>query len=265
MEDSTMKTQPAGISSQCRRTDRLLWEAYARSECGSADTDRCRLLFPRYREKEEGEKEQGGKRDLRVSEQGARFAFVEALCTAGQFRYSVETPTDKTYQFTGETKEISAQTDLTVYDLQTRCRRCNVEFKAGGISPSAQERNKQKIYKDVEKLMRERVWGLWFHLLESAGSKTIPYFLEVIREGIRKVRDGKYKDDIQAEGLTIHVCVLKHGLSLQKDIPLSIIGDDSKLEEHLYVALEVSKGELRVHRPNGWKLNQRKCKPQEKP
>ena len=102
-----MKTQPAGISSQCRRTDRLLWEAYARSECGSADTDRCRLLFPGYRGKKKGEK---GK--LRVSEQGARFAFVEALRTAGQFRYSVETPTDKTYQFTGQHEE-SAQTDLT--------------------------------------------------------------------------------------------------------------------------------------------------------
>ena len=48
----------------------------------------------------------------------------------------------------------------------------------------AQERNKEKIYKDVQKLLREPVWGLWFHLLESADSKTIPSFLEVIREGI---------------------------------------------------------------------------------
>ena len=77
----------------------------------SAEPDRCRLLFPRYRKDEDCEKAK-----LRVSEQEARFAFVEALCKGGKFRYSVETPTDKLYRFTGETKEVSAQTDLTVYD-----------------------------------------------------------------------------------------------------------------------------------------------------
>lgn len=246
-----MKTQPAGLSSQCRRTDRLLWEAYKRSECNSAGTDRCRVLFPRYRGKKEGEKG-----DLRVSEQGARFAFVEALCTAGQFRYSVETPTDKLYQFTGETKEISALTDLTVYDKETKRRRCNVEFKAGGISPSAQEKNKEKIYKDVQKLLREPVWGLWFHLLEHTERLSIPKFLGVIREGIGEVRGGKYKEDIETEGLTIHVCVLKHGFSLQKDVPLSM--DDSELKRHLDVDLHVSREKLlKVKKLNGWKLNER--------
>ncbi len=258
MESSTT-TVPAGISSQCRRTDRLLWEAYERSECQSNDTDRCRLLFPRYRGKKEGEKG-----DLRVSEQGARFAFVEALCTAGQFRYSVETPTDKTYQFTGETKEISAQTDLTVYDLQTRCRRCNVEFKAGGWSTKGGESNKSNVFpihKDVLKLMREPVWGLWFHLLESTDNSTIANFLGVIREGIGVVRGGKHKEDLEAEGLTLHVCVLKHGFSLQKDVPLSM--DDSELKRHLDVDLHVSREKLlEVRRLNGWKLNQRPCKSQ---
>ena len=250
MEDSTMKTQPAGISGQCRRTDRLLWEAYARSGDQSEIPDRCRLLFPRYRGKKEGEK---GK--LRVSEQGARFAFVEALCTAGRFRYSVETPTDKLYKFTGKHEE-SAQTDLTLYDLETRCRLCNVEFKAGGISPSAQERNKEKIYKDVQKLLREPVWGLWFHLLESTDNSTIPNFLEVIRDGIGEVR-GEFGDEIDTPGLTIHVCVLKHGFSLQKDVPLSL--SDAELERQLKVDLEVSREKLlKVKRLNGWKLNERK-------
>lgn len=245
MASSTTTTVPAGISSLCRRTDRLLWEAYKRSENQPVETDRCRLLFPRYREKD------GEEGKLRVSEQGARFACVEALCTGGQFRYSVETPTDKLYQFTGETKKISAQTDLTVYDRDTKDRRCNVEFKAGGISPSAQESNKQKIYKDVEKLLREPVWGLWFHLLESAGSKTIPYFLEVIREGIGKVQGGKYKEEIESPGLTIHVCVLKNGYSLQKDLCLSI--DADALRETLCVDMH-RKPKPRL---NGWNLHRR--------
>ena len=242
-------TLPAGISSLCRRADRLLWEAYARSECKSAETDRCRLLFAPEREKEE----------LRVSEQEARFALVEALCTGGQFRYSVETPTDKLYQFTGETKKISALTDLTVYDKETRHRCCNVELKSGGVSPSAQKKNKEKIYKDVQKLLREPVWGLWFHLLESTDNSTITDFLGVIREGIGEVRDGKYKEDIETNGLTIHVCVLKHGFSLQKDVPLDDL-DDSTLKCHLDVTLRVSREEL-LEKPkprlNGWKLNVR--------
>lgn len=243
-------TVPTGISSQCRRTDRLLWEAYARSGAQSDITDRCRLLFPPEREKEE----------LRVSEQEARFAFVEALCTGGQFRYSVETPTGKTYKFTGKHEE-SAQTDLTLYDLDTTSRLCNVEFKAGGKSMKggrADEAHVFPIFKDVLKLMREPVWGLWFHLLESTDNSTITNFLEVIRKGIGEVRAGKYKDDIETDGLTIHVCVLKHGFSLQKDVPLDL--DDSELERHLHFDLRVSREEL-LDKPkpklNGWKLNKR--------
>lgn len=256
---SSTTTVPAGISSQCRRTDRLLWEAYGRSGDLSEIPDRCRLFFPMEHE---------GKK-LRVSEQEARFAFVEALRTGGRFRYSVETPTRKRYQFKGK-KATSAQTDLTLRDLDTGCRRCNVEFKEGGWSIGGEGSNGSgestksnvfPIYKDVLKLMREPVWGLWFHLLESANSATIRNLLEVIREQIREVREGKYKDDIEAKGLTLHLCVLKHGLSLQKDVPLSIVKDDSRLEGHLRVDLELLQGELRVNRPNGWKLNQRKCKP----
>ena len=253
-------TVPAGISSLCRRTDRLLWEAYERSECQSPSTDRCRLLFPRYRKKEDGTKG-----DLRVSEQEARFAFVEALCEEGNFRYSVETPTEKLYQFTSE-NEISAQTDLTVCGLGTRCRLCNVEFKKGGwsikgtVSNGSRESNKSNVFpihKDVQKLMREPVWGLWYHLLESTDNSTITDFLEVIREGIGKVRDGKYKKDIGAKGLTLHVCVLKHGFSLQKDVPLDDL-DDSTLRCHLNVDLRVSREKLlEVPKLNGWKLHQR--------
>ena len=48
---------------------------------------------------------------------------------------------------------------------------CNVEFKAQGASSSAKD--KSSIYKDVQKLLREPVWGLWFHLLNSVNNSTI--------------------------------------------------------------------------------------------
>ena len=232
------------ISSLCRRTDRLLWEALKRSESQPTDTDRCRLLFP-----------ERSKQELRVSEQEARFACVEALCTGGQFRYSVETPTDKTYQFTG-THGMSAQTDLTVYDRETKRRLCNIEFKSGGISPDAT--NKDRIYKDVQKLLREPVWGLWFHLLDSTDNSTITKSLEVIRESISYTREKH--SDLETEGLILHVCVLKHGFSLQKDVPFSepLAHDDSALRRHLEVDLDVSQVRLReVKELNGWNLHQR--------
>ena len=116
------------IASACRRTDSLLWNAYARSKRQPGEG---RLVFPRYRTRDEKKdqciSEQGA---LRVSEQEARFAFVEAL-SQSPFSYSVETPTSKGYSFSGM-KKLSAQTDLTVRDASGRCRICNVEFKKGG-------------------------------------------------------------------------------------------------------------------------------------
>ena len=234
------------ISSLCRSTDRLLWESFKRSESPQPfGTDRCRLLFPAER----------GKKELRVSEQEARFAFVEALCTGGQFRYSIETPTEKTYQFTG-TRGASAQTDLTVYDGETKHPLYNVEFKAGGISPSAT--NKDRIYKDVQKLLREPVRGLWFHLLDSTDNSTITSFLRVIMEGIGEAL-ANYSD-LHTKGLTLHVCVLKHGFSLHKDLPFNVLfgDDDSALRRHLHVDLDVSQVRLReVKELNRWNLDRR--------
>ena len=68
-----------------------------------------------------------------MSEQEARFAFVESLSRA-PLLYSVEAPTEKLYQFTGSTP-MSAQTDLAVHDRNGQ-RICNVEFKAKGVSRS---------------------------------------------------------------------------------------------------------------------------------
>ena len=99
-----------------------------------------RLVFPQYRDKR-----------LRVSEQEARFAFIEALCQ-GPLRYSVEAPTSKLYSFSGKTPR-SGQTDLQVHGV-SEIGICNVEFKA-----SAQ---KKGVYKDVQKLLREPVWGSGF-------------------------------------------------------------------------------------------------------
>ena len=237
-----METLHQDISEACKHTDCGLWDAYVRSAWRSQThgSGAGRLIFPRYRGKA-----------LRVSEQEARFAFVEALCQ-GPLRYSVEAPTSKLYSFSGK-RRLSAQTDLQVHGTNEIGGICNVEFKAKGISPSS--RNQFQIYKDVQKLLREPVWGLWFHLLEGTDNSTIKHFLNVMTEQIGRVqRDFK---DVDAPGLTLHVCVLRYRFSLQKDVLLPI--SDAELARHLRVDLHVSRSELIEERDlNGWDLLRRR-------
>ena len=88
----------------CSETDERLWGAYNRSigEEFQSQYD-SNLIFPEYSGRQNGA--------IRVSEQEARFAFTESL-SATPFFYSVETPTEEEYRFTGS-KAMSAQTDLT--------------------------------------------------------------------------------------------------------------------------------------------------------
>ena len=240
-----MKALHSDISDACRLADTILWDAYARSTKSSCVSGPGHLVFPQYRDEN---------KYLRVSEQEGRFALVEALCQ-GDLRYSVETPTRKLYSFTGQTP-LSAQTDLQVYDV-SEISICNIEFKAKGVSPSA--RNHVSIYKDLQKLLCEPVWGLWFHLLESTDNSTITALLRVIATEIGKVQC-EFGKDVETPGLTLHVCVLRHGFSLQKDGPLSLGGviNDAQLEEHLRIALKVSRTELiNVNDLNEWNLTRR--------
>ena len=236
-----MKTLSQNISKVCMLTDRIMWDAYDRSKESYPRSGTGCIEFSRKRDK-----------TLRLSEQEARFAFVESLCQEN-LRYSVEVPTTKLYKFSGESgNEKSAQTDLQVRECG-QYGICNIEFKSKGITPRANCDTKMPIYKDVEKLMREPVWGLWFHLLEGVDRSTIPNFLRVIAEQISKVK-AKHAD-IATPGLTIHICVLRERFSLQKDVPLCLM--DADLAEILHVKYRVSKGKLtKDHDFNGWCLTE---------
>ena len=237
-----MKTLSQKVSKVCMLTDRIMWDAY----------DRSKESYPR---RGTGCIEFSQKRDkaLRVSEQEARFAFVESLCQEN-LRYSVEVPTTKRYRFSGESgNEKSAQTDLQVREW-SKNRVYNVEFKSKGITPAASCKTKKPFYKDVEKLMREPRWGLWFHLFKGVDRSTIPHLLCVIAEQITRVKE--VYTDIDAPGLTIHICVLRENFSLQKDVPLCL--NDADLLEHLHVEYRVSNERLtRDRNLNGWCLTER--------
>lgn len=234
-----METSPHTILNMCRRTDYMLWEAYLRSQGILFDHGTGRLEFTLTRDDK-----------LRVSEQEARFAFVEALCQKAH-RYSIEIPTTKTYNFSGRSENArSGQTDIQARDKNGRGF-CNVEFKAKGVSNKANCDAKAKIFKDIQKLMREPVWGLWFHLLEGVNKSTIPKLLEVIGGQIGRV--GRCFRDIDSPGLTIHVCVLRQRFSLSKSIPINL--NETELAEHLYIKYLVSRQKLiEIQDSNGWNL-----------
>ena len=52
--------------------------------------------------------------------------------------------------------------------------------------------------------------------------------------------------DVETPKLPLHACGLKHGFSLQKDVPLSPSGviSDAKLDGYLSIDLRVSRSEL---------------------
>ena len=102
------------------------------------------------------------------------------------------------------------------------------------------------ISKDMEKLVREPISGLWYHLLESASNKTINQLLDVLaKEGRR------HYSDIDSLGLTIHLCILRHQFSIQKHFSVPLSGSDD-----LSIDLSLSGSKLREAKDsNGWLIN----------
>ncbi|MCI5124523.1 MAG: hypothetical protein D3925_08620, partial [Candidatus Electrothrix sp. AR5] len=91
---------------------------------------------------------------------------------------------------------------------------------------------------------------------EGVNNSTINNVLSVIAEEIEKVRVDFA--DIEAPGLTIHICALRHEFSVQRDVVLT--GDESpnaeELRQMLQLDLKVSRSELLVKRDiNGWGMN----------
>ena len=240
-----MSKKFSDISAVCACADSILWRAFKYSlQPEACKIVEGKLLFPTYRTEL-----------LRVSEQEARFAFVEALLRS-PFRYSVEVPTSKRYQFTGKSS-ISAQTDLVIQDI-TGKHVCNVEFKAKGVSQGAKKHF--AIFKDLQKLLREPHWGLWFHLFGAVTNATINDFLRVLAMEIKKVRD-EYANDIESPGMMIHICVLEQKFSIHKEFSWADFDKDfeKEIEASFHVEHKVSRIDLVNYiEENGWIFNRHK-------
>lgn len=106
------------------------------------------------------------KRDgtIRISEQEAKLLFVQHLTVDQKYFFSVETPTAETYQQKGKTP-MSARVDLTLFGRE-RKPVAHIELKAHNCEV-------ENIRKDLEKLLRERTTGMWFHTLYRANGGTV--------------------------------------------------------------------------------------------
>lgn len=117
----------------------------------------------------------------RVSEQEARVLMCVLLEELEQ-NYSIETPTAETYQQSGS-YALSARTDLTIHGSRRSADRVlSVEFKAGAAPVEV-------IRKDLEKLTREGVPGLWFHTLEKATPRILDTLIDHMREAWAQLAD----------------------------------------------------------------------------
>jgi len=225
----------------CQETDDRLWSAYLRSTGDNSDTlYDPRLIFPVYSGRKDG--------TIRVSEQEARFVFTESLTTTPYY-FSIETPTRQGYQLTGKRK-MSAQTDLTLY-ARNRQPVLNVEFKAKGFSASA--RNLSTIKKDLQKLLREPIAGMWFHILQSVDNSTLPKLFGAITKSLCETIE-EFQRDIKKTQLIFHFCILKHHFSLHKHI---VITSGNNLLDELNGQFDFSytvnrSSLIDVHNDNGW-------------
>jgi hypothetical protein len=163
--------------------------------------------------------------EIRVSEQEARFVFAESLAST-PYLYSIETPTTEGYQLTGS-RPMSAQTDLTVYD-HDRQPLLNVEFKAKGYSTAA--KSLFSLEKDIQKLLREPVPGMWFHVLGAVDNATLTTLLAALAKALFET-SAKFKNDIRQTRLIFHLCVIKQRFSLHKHI---VVDPENSTLENLY-------------------------------
>lgn len=157
-----------------------------------------RLIFPEKRNKSE----------MRISEQESRILFCNMLSHYNYY-YSIETPTREGYQQKGQRKT-SALSDLSLYTYKKSKSKDTVDNnkadnkepddskdnleKVANIELKAHQPGPKEIKKDIEKLIREKQIGNWFHTLKNINRGTLPVLF-------KKFEDAFNSDDLKGQGI----------------------------------------------------------------
>ena len=140
------------------------------------------IIYPSYRNKSE----------KRISEQEAKQIFIQEIIS-NKIKFSVETPTKLTYSFSGKTP-LSGNIDVSTYSHDLT-QQTNIEFKASNCAY-------RNIEKDFQKLICEEAGGIFFHVIESSDSGTLPNIFSKYNKAISSISEDS--------DLTLALVCLKH-------------------------------------------------------
>lgn len=191
-------TQIIDLKELNKKVSHSLWALHANIASDS------RLIWPFTRD--------GG---TRISEQESKIIFCHHLDKSSWF-YSIETPTLETYVQSGKTPQ-SGRIDITLYSNRSAsARQVNMELKAHNPPP-------ENIRKDLEKLVRERLTGAWFHTLQSSTRRTMPVLFKKFVEGFDALRSN-FSETRQE--ILFGFCDLNHAQLIQGILALDGSSDD---------------------------------------
>jgi len=140
----------------------------------------------------------------RVSEQEAKVLCCNVL-NGSDYYFSVETPTQQLYKQKGNSPT-RARSDISLYAWTGSdfSKLANMEFKAH--TPGVAE-----FSKDVEKLVRERITGNWFHTLVNVRSSTLPDVFARLRGSF--LNYSQEFSEIPIISIVFCICVVKKGMA----------------------------------------------------
>lgn len=221
-----------------------------------------RLVFPKKRNKKT-DLEDDENSEMRISEQESRILFCNMLSNYNYY-YSIETPTGEGYQQTGQ-KEISALSDLSLYTYKKSKdsleKVANIEFKA-------HQPKLENILKDIEKLIREKQIGNWFHTLKNIDRGTLPALFKKFEDAFNYFNSDDLKGQRIKKDILFCFCIIdkRKRYGLMKVLPydphlidksenyfkeffcLTSINKDQKINEQIKI---LTKEE------NGWEISKK--------
>lgn len=178
----------------------------------------------------------------RISEQESRVLFCSVLDKTYGYFYSIETPTKEKYQFSGK-NPLSARSDLSIWRFDGNFNKiANVELKAHNPAQDS-------INKDIEKLVREKVIGNWFHTLKNIDNKTIPALFDKFKSSF-----SGFKSEDVACPIVFSFCVLDLKLAIMKVFDPAGVQLDLYVDEFFKLNYIVRQGKVLIEagNENGW-------------
>lgn len=214
-----------------------------------------RLIFPEKRKKKTNPEDEENS-EMRISEQESRILFCNMLSHYNYY-YSIETPTREAYQQTGQRKT-SALSDLSLYTYKKSKSKDTVDNKkadnkepddskdslekVANIELKAHQPGLKEIKKDIEKLIKEKQIGNWFHTLKNIDRRSLPVLF-------KKFDDAFNSDDLKGQGIRKDIlfcfCIIdkskRYGLMKELHYDPHLIGESQTYFKEFFCLTSINK------------------------